>query len=259
MKGFSKYLLAGFLTMGLFACSESNDVPDNGSQDVADAVYMQFKLELPSLGSRSQTDLNDPDTPSNANPDFEIGKDRENAVSSAYIVLAKADNSEIVAYQLLEQMGTAMNSGNTKIYTVEFESDDLAVTNGGETLNVYAFCNPTTALTSIITSKGAFKDALETLAADEATIWDTNKFLMTNADNKSKITVPADWKPYYVKTNPFDLGVIAVERAAARFDYKTTKTDEIYPILNDKTDNGKAVLQVQLTDVALVNMSKSFY
>lgn len=261
MKGFSKYLLAGFLTMGLFACSESNEVPDNGSQDVADAVYMQFKLELPSVGSRSQTDPNDPDTPSNADPDFEVGKDEENTVSSAYIVLAKEDNSTIIAYQELTDMGTAMNSGNTKIYTVEFKSDDLAVTNGGETLNVYAFCNPTTSLTSIITSKGTFADALETLAADEATIWTNNKFLMTNADNKSQITVPADanWKPYYVKTNPFDLGVISVERAAARFDYKAKYKNNTYTILNDKTNNGAASLQVQLTDVALVNMSKSFY
>ena len=184
MKGFSKYLLTGFLTMGLFACSENNDVPEQGGQDVADAVYMQFKLELPSVGGRSATDENDGETNSNANPDFEIGKDRENAVSSAYIVLAKADNSEIVAYQLLEQMGTAMNSGNTKIYTVEFESTDLAVTSPGENLNVYAFCNPTTALAKIITSKGAFKDAFEQLEADNSVIWGDSKDLSANDDDK---------------------------------------------------------------------------
>ena len=79
---------------------------------------------------------------------------------------------------------------------------------------------------------------------------------MTNADNDYKRTLPANLDNYKVESNPFDLETIKVERAAARFDYKSSDADETYTLMEK---DGKAEVTVTLTDMALVNLSKEFY
>ena len=104
-----------------------------------------------------------------------------------------------------------------------------------------------------------------TSATDE-TIWsitdgDNNTknghFLMTNADNNYKRTLPANLDNYKVESNPFDLETIKVERAAARFDYKSSVANETYTLMED--ENGDPEITITLTDMALVNLSKEFY
>lgn len=80
---------------------------------------------------------------------------------------------------------------------------------------------------------------------------------MTNADNNYKRTLPANLDNYKVESNPFDLETIKVERAAARFDYKSSDDDETYTLMED--ENGDPEVTITLTDMALVNLSKEFY
>lgn len=80
---------------------------------------------------------------------------------------------------------------------------------------------------------------------------------MTNADNDYKRTLPTNLDNYKVESNPFDLETIKVERAAARFDYKSSDADETYTLMKD--GNGDPEVTVTLTHMALVNLSKEFY
>lgn len=264
MKSFNKFLLAGFMTMGLFACSDSNDAPAGSEQGKEDsnAVYMSFKLELPSVGGRSATD-EDGTTNSDATPDYEVGQNEENFVNTALIVLTD-DNYDYVAQYTLTRAQLGDATGDVyKTYTVKFESKALAEAMTGTTLKVLVFCNPTTALSNIFnaTAPVNVKDAIESLGDEvpngvNASIWTNNSFLMTNADNSNIISVPESWEPYYTESNPYDLGVIAVERSSARFDFKSTNNN-IYDV-EDATD-GSLVGSVVLTDATLINMSKNFY
>ena len=264
MKSFNKFLLAGFLTMGLFACSDSNDASGNEQNtENSDAVYMSFKLELPSVaGGRSATD-GEGTTNSNANPDYEVGQDEENNVNTALIVLTDNDYDYVAQYTLTgTQLGDA--TGDVyKTYTVKFESKDLANAMTGTELKVLVFCNPTSTLSSIFAQEtpGNVKDAIESLGETapngvDASIWTKNAFLMTNTDNSNVISVPNSWEPYYTESNPYDLGVISVERSSARFDFKATNNNS-YSV-EDATD-GSLVGNVVLTDATLINMSKNFY
>ena len=251
MMKFSKLLLACLVAFGMCACSsEKEDGPDQ-PENTSDLVYMNIRLSMPN--TRSTTD-SEGTTNSNANPDFEVGLDRENAVTSVLIALTDAD-LKVAAAQKVENLGAISAQ---QVYTVTFKAADLLQITAGAQLKVVAFCNPNIDVISKVVKDANIKDiAYTSAAADGAEIWAASNFLMTNADLSTSVTVPADWKPYYSVSNPFNLGTVNVERSAARFDYKTVKTDNKYPIVNDKT--GATALEVQLTDVALINESKSFY
>ena len=251
MMKFSKLLLACLVAFGMCACSsEKEDGPDQ-PENTSDLVYMNIRLSMPN--TRSTTD-SDGKTNSDANPDFEVGLDRENAVTSVLIALTDAD-LKVAAAQKVENLGAISAQ---QVYTVTFKAADLLQITAGAQLKVVAFCNPNNDVITKVVKDANIKDiAYTSAAADGAEIWAASNFLMTNADLSTSVIVPADWKPYYSVSNPFNLGTVNVERSAARFDYKTVKTDNKYPIVNDKT--GATALEVQLTDVALINESKSFY
>ena len=97
---------------------------------------------------------------------------------------------------------------------------------------------------------------MKLLSVSDGTIWADNKFLMTNADNNYSRPMPESFNNYKVESSPFNIGTINVERAAARFDYKSTVADETYTLMGE--DSAPEVT-VTLTDMALVNMSQEFY
>ena len=68
--------------------------------------------------------------------------------------------------------------------------------------------------------------------------------------------MPANFNNYKVESNPFNIGIINVERAAARFDYKSSNEDETYTLMGEDND---PEVTVTLTHMALVNMSKECY
>ena len=210
--------------------------PDGGD------MYMKFSIKMET--TRSQTDA-EGDTNSNANPDFEVGHDYENKVSDVSIVLLDADN------------------------TVKATATDITLTSAATDTYVASF-NTTTLQPSaiyyvyiVVNGTYAGLDEVRTITTDNLTaeggIAEPNKFLMSNANAQAdnKTTMPADLTLYNTPQNPFNLGAFKVERAAARFDYKAVNANNIYTL--SKTEDGTATVNLQLTDAALVNMSKSFY
>ena len=109
------------------------------------------------------------------------------------------------------------------------------------------------------------------------TIWAKNSFLMTNAEALDCVfpeTIDVWDDKFSDKSTPYNVGKvynelypIKVERVAARIDFKdgSPKGNNIYPISLDINHDGKIddndlnLINVELTRMALVNMSKNFY
>lgn len=249
MKRWSYLFMAMGIATAFSACSDEVDLSANnggGTEESTSQVFMQFNLELPAV-SRSTTQ---PGGGSDAG--VEIGKDCENQVSEVLVVITDATDDKFITKS---SVVTATPTANNTTYVVPFSTTALT-SYVGKSVNVYVYCNPTQELKeaeSINVNMMTYALKSET----DETIWTNNKFLMTNADDDYERTLPANLDDYRVETNPFDLETIKVERAAARFDYKSTVTDETYTLMED--EEGKPEVTVTLTDMALVNLSKEFY
>lgn len=244
-----------FMTMGIAtafsACSDEVDLSTNNggsTEESTSQVFMQFNLELPAV-SRSTTQIG-----GGSDAGVEIGKDYENQVSEVLVVITDATEGSTYDKFIAKSSVVTPSSANNTTYVVPFKTTELT-SSAGKSVNVYVYCNPTEELTKA-TTFDVNKDYYTLTDATNATIWTKNKFLMTNADNDYKRTLPANLDNYKVESNPFDLETIKVERAAARFDYKSSVADETYTLMEK---DGKAEVTVTLTDMALVNLSKEFY
>lgn len=234
-----KLFVCAFALAALVACDNG---PEGGVVNPeAGNVYMQFSVKMET--TRSQTDT-EGDTNSNANPDFEVGKDYENKVSNVDIVLM--DNAGAVAARAAD---ITLAQAATDTYVASFNTTALTA---NATYYVYIVTNGTFKSLENVTEVG-------TDLTVEGGIAEKNKFLMTNAMSKENnvTTLPTDLTPYTSPQNPFNLGAFKVERAAARFDYKAAKTDNIYAIGLNKEN--VATVNVKLVEAALINMSKKFY
>ena len=243
------------------ACSDEVDLSTNNggsTEESTSQVFMQFNLELPAV-SRSTTQ-----TEGGSDAGVEIGKDYENQVSEVLVVITDATDDKFIAGSTVTNL---IPTGNNTTYVVPFNTNKL-VDYAGDPVNIYVYCNPTSELKEGLESEdGINVNATYTLtSATDETIWsitdgDNNtkngRFLMTNADDEYERTLPANLDNYKVESNPFDLKTIKVERAAARFDYKSSDADETYTLMKD--GNGDPEVTVTLTDMALVNLSKKFY
>ena len=243
MRHLSKVFFLSLMAAGLFACSNEDDpTVDNNSLN-AEKVYMQFKLEVPSSNSRSTTD--ETGTPSNADPDFEVGTDSENTISNIQLVLV--DNSNNIIATSLENQ-SHMGAGKD-MYIVSFKSSDLLAKaqDGSVTpIKVIAYCNTRTTLTNKLT--------LDEVCNTPEKTWDKDNFWMTNAndENFNDTFLPSQEKlaKYNDEENPYNLGAIEVERVAARFDIAK---DVTFPMQVE----GKEEMKIVLTDVAMFNIKKN--
>ena len=243
MRHLSKVFFLSLMAAGLFACSNEDDpAVDNNSLNV-EKVYMQFKLEVPSSNTRSATDENDGQTPSNADPDFEVGTDSENTISNVQLVLVDNSNN-IIAKSLQNKI---MGAGKD-MYIVSFNSAELvakAQVSTTTSIKVIAYCNTTTTLDTELTLDEVCKDPTQT--------WATDHFWMTNANDQDlKCTLPsqADLAKHNSADNPYVIGSIAVERVAARFDIAKGTENVEFPMLVE----GKEEMKIVLTDVAMFNI-----
>ena len=251
MKRWSYLFMAMGIAMAFSACSDEVDLSANNEESTEEStsqVFMQFNLELPAV-SRSTTQ-----TGGGSDAGVEIGKDYENQVSEVLVVITDATEGSTYDKFIAKSSVVTPSSANNTTYVVPFKTTELT-SSAGKSVNVYVYCNPTEELTKA-TTFDVNKDYYTLTDATNATIWTKNKFLMTNADNDYKRTLPANLDNYKVESNPFDLETIKVERAAARFDYKSSVDDETYTLMGE---DGKAEVTVTLTDMALVNLSKEFY
>ena len=218
-------LSAAALLMALTAC---NKEPVGGSAVDNGSVYMQFSVNM--LSTRSQTD-DKGDSNSNANPDTEVGLNKENTISTVDIALVGP--TTVVAANVTP------TAANASTYVAKFDTKDL-VANTTYKVYIYANCSAPAAVDVDAVSEAS----VEAMTAD-------NKFWMTNAYAAADVTLPKDLAAYTQPNTPLSLGSHTVERSMARFDYKAKNTDNVY-------DMG-AGLRLTLTEAALINQSKAHY
>lgn len=256
----------------LTACNDDLE-GGNATNKPSNSVYMKFSVDLPTTASsRSATNTGKDDDYVTSEDGTEVGKDRENNISEIIMVLADAEtNAYITSTELIRTTpGNGEPNEDNEIenlYTVPIPLDEMEG-NESKTVNVYLYCNPTQDIVNTFsTTVTDFTDKSYTVAESEtdekdAGIWTDDHFLMTNAVMHT-LKLPDSWNDYRTYSNPVDLGNIKVERSAARFDYKKVYTDNKYPVVkenaqnNNETDNPGVF--IQLNDIALINMSKSFY
>ena len=218
------YLLAAALFIA--AGCEKSPV-DQGTTDAGD-LYMQFSVKM--LSTRSQTDENNGDSNSNANPDTEVGLDKENTISTVDIALV-GPSSTVVASDVTP------TAANASTYVAKFDTKALVA---GTTYKVYIYAN--------CSAPAAF-NVDEVSEATIAEMTADNKFWMTNAYAATPVTIEADkLKKCTTPQNPYNLGAHTVERSMARFDYKQSGAFDM-----------GAGITLTLTDAALINQSKAHY
>ena len=258
----------------LFACKdmESETVGGLDVQD-KDNVFVEVALSL-SEGSdsflRSRTDTQAGDDYASSTDGTEPGKEGENGISEILLVLADADTEENIASALLEEAVSMDGEPNHYVISVPFK---YVKDQTGKRVHVYAFCNPTAELKLLAEETDGnelpkeFVDKVYAVTnAESDAVWQEGRFLMSNA-KMYETTLPDSWSNYRSVGRPFPLlgdEELQVERAVARFDYQTVYKENLYPVLADKGSSETAAtdnpgVEIQLTDIALVNMNNSFY
>ncbi len=299
------FLMLSAVVLAFVGCAKdpSSDGQLDVSDKSDDFVYLNLSMQLPLAdGARSSTDWDDEENPGNgdtnsdADTDSEEGLDYENTVKSVLLVLANTED-RFITYA---EVSGILKSGNSGRYIInaKFKRADIdkAYTDGilssGTKVRMYAYVNYTSNLHNLfsnisesdITTKAWLNWSGEIVERPSRagqspiisnTIWAKHSFLMTNASIFTA-TFPAtagDWDQYASEKNPYEVmdantaatGVIRVERAAARIDFKDASalgnnTYEIIGNVANSTDNqGLNLVNVQLTRMSLVNMSKNFY
>lgn len=219
-------LSAAALLMALTAC---NKEPVGGSAVDNGSVYMQFSVNM--LSTRSQTD-DKGDSNSNANPDTEVGLDKENKISTVDIALVGSGSTVVAA-------NVTPTAANASTYVAKFDTKALVA---GTTYKVYIYANCRAPETFDVNAVS--ETSVAEMTAD-------NKFWMTNAYAAADVKLPENLAAYTQPNTPLSLGSHTVERSMARFDYKAKTAGNVY-------DMG-AGLSLTLTEAALINQSKAHY
>ena len=219
---FNHFLTAAAAMLVLLSCNKEPLTQEGNGGN----LYMQFSVKM--LSTRSQTD-NTGDSNSNADPDTEVGLDKENKISTVDIALVKGDQ-----YFVAENVTPSAASADT--YVASFNSVKLTA---GAKYKVYIYAN---------CSAPAEFNIDEVSNAKVAEMTADNKFWMTNAYSANEVTLPSDLAPYTQPNTPLSLGAHTVERSMARFDYKQAGAFDM-----------GAGLTLTLTEAALINQSKAHY
>ena len=275
---------------GLLGCSDKLSDESNRFESNESYVYMNVAVALPSASTTRSATEDDPsgsgqdqtnsDENKNNHDDFEYGYDYENHVEQMLLVLASAEDNKYISHTLIggivptpttnQKYGFTVGNKFSRSEIVQAYKDgrikEVEDAQGNKTypVNVYVYCNPGLTLINKFDdntiSKADWFDWTEEVSdKDNAEIWENNHFLMSNALEKTAyFPKEEDWSYYTTEQSPFHLSTpeepVYVERTAVRFDFKNESTT--YAI---KTPEGKNVVNVELTDMALVNMSKNYY
>lgn len=276
-------LAFGTMAFIVASCSSEEPVingPDNGNAD--GDIYATLNLKLPTGGTRA------------ANEGEEFGKDRENYVGKVMVVLTTKDATDVSGNKYIylthkeadtfpggvENPGHSGNYGeygnakNEFKYTLTFNANelkgnsDLGVAQDKEEVYVFAFCNPTARVRGIIESKNpgdVLTNGMFGEVSPENSVWEDNKFLMTNSEIPAPVEIPAKADLVSLHNTPekaLNLGTVHVKRVAARFDFALggTNKDNKYDIddVTSGTPNTK-MGTVELTQMAMFNIANRFY
>lgn len=279
---FHKIFAAGAMlaAMVLAGCSDDHiNGPDINAPE--GDFYATLKLSLP-IGSRASTI--DPDDNTNSSDGYEVGQEYENTVASVFVVLATATTTttEGVTTTTYHKFATANSNLSTNssdgnpTYTLTFQNSDLqqAATQQGATptiIYVFAYCNASASMQEKINTATDFSAPEGDVTVVGQTIWGKNAFLMSNrqitqiqGEEGKPGYIPSDLSKYNTPANAFPLGTVNVQRAAVRFDFKQKNADATanlaaneYAIKHEITNINMG--SIQLTDMALVNQSNTYY
>lgn len=278
MKAFANIFTLSALAVCLTACNDDIGTGSNLPAEESEGIYLKFALDLPSgSGSRSITTSNDNYEYGTSSDGTEVGKDHENRISQIMLVFTDEDNNYLTSTNVTSVSPT---TSTVNEYVITIPPERLAdyvspePEQGEEAqqrvANVYAYCNPTPELRALAgaaegsTEVTNFIQKAHTITDDKnASVWQDNNFLMSNAV-KRQIDLPTSWYDNLSSSSAFDIGTIKVERSVARFDYKAVHDDNKYVVRDnlesqDEESKKNPGIYIQLTDVALINMSKSFY
>ncbi len=274
MKSIVRNIVLCSLPVFVISCGEEPvSGPDVPVSD--ESVYMEVGLSLSAADNTASGRTSVPEARSatgdpsggyvTSDSGTETGKPQENAIAELLLVIADSGDKNIAA-ALLED---ASGSGTLDyVIPVPFH---LLKDHAGEQVHVYVFCNPTDKLKSLAENVPGgglpedFVDMTHTVSdLQDDPAWESGHFLMSNA-TMCVTTLPDDWSDYRSISSPFSLTgaqPLAVERMVARFDYKTVKTDNIYPVSSNPDDINETEnpgVMVQLTDAAFFNVARSFW
>lgn len=271
MKAFANIFTLSALAVCLTACNDDIGTGSNLPAEESEGIYLKFALDLPSgSGSRSYTDTGQDEDYGSSSDGTEVGKDHENRINQIMLVFTDKDNNYLTSTNVTSVSPTTSNT-----YIISIPPERLAdyvstEEKPNQKANVYAYCNPTPELRALAgAAKGSeqvedFVEQIYTITdSEDVSVWQKDNFLMSNAV-MHEITLPESWNENLSSGNPFPIGKIKVERSVARFDYRAKYPDNIYRVRDDleatsEEDTDNPGIYIQLTDVALINMSKSFY
>ncbi len=277
----AKRFLYGAMTALMFAaCSDDKiDVGSDGQgtlpEDQQPGVFFSLRIDLPNAGgSRSVTE--DPTGSGSASSGgFEIGKDYENAVNEAIIVLADAHANEFIAAAAVTAGNlTAQNPAKSSfVAKSKFSKQELSSyydflttanaewKNADKPLktNIFVFCNPSLNLRAKLLGdmvngeqvegpeQGSTDWLMETgkiitpnsVSGDgTSSIWSHDAFLMTNALIAER-ELPANitsWNAFTTEDNPFNL---------SGSNTLNTTDEEGKAIVIDNLGNGRGAIKVE--------------
>ncbi len=272
MKHLSKFAF-GALALALASCSSEAPAPNNGNDADGD-VYATLKIKLPSATRAG-------------NAGQEYGQDSENYVSKILVVLTtKNDKGDYIflTYDESDAMGGntipgdhETTEGQTPVnelkYTLNFSAKDMdpsalgvADSNEGADIYVFAFCNPTARLRTLVSNWDSgtttFNGNSYGVVGGGNSIWNADNFLMTNCHIPEAVKLPSRSSLVQNHNTPekaFNLGTVHVKRLAARFDFALggDNADNKYEIKN--TSGEGTMGTIELTDMAMFNIAKNFY
>lgn len=264
----------GAMAFIVASCNSDEPAVNSPGNDGADGdVYATLNLKLPNGGTRA------------GSAGEEFGQNSENNVSKIIVVLATKDADGKNFSFLAKSEADALPEGTLEPgehesakkelkYTLKFNASSLINTTNGQTVYVFAFCNPTSGMRATLnrmesepetgkafTSKGLYGE----ISTDNS-IWAANKFPMTNCEISAPVTIPEKSvliSNYNKPEKALNLGTVHVKRLAARFDFALGGEKDSdgnytnkYTIKNTNDDSTIGV--VELTHMAMFNIAKRF-
>lgn len=283
---FLNKMLIGAAALTMWSCSSEEPGGNTPSSD--GQVFARISLSMDTRatenpGTQTIEDETDYDGLTNSTAGYEIGQDSENNINTVIVVLAQnagtqsAPDFKYVTCSLSNAHVNAEAAGSDvkPTYIVRFESQALndLVGNDEANLYVFAYCNPVQqVLDYFLEADGTPKETVgdftnEVLQiagtnsmTETTSIWTPNRFFMTNASLTATTITAQQLKAADSEANACDLGVVEVERAAARFDFANTTTAaglNTYAIKDVVTQ--LPVANVEFEALALFNEAKDFY
>lgn len=235
MKTFKKVLFSMLAATAMWSCSDDKmgpDGPDKLPGTDGEGFYMALDIQMPNgqTGSRSMTDNNGGSTGGT-----EVGSDKENAVTSALIVLAqKSDDAtknfgfiaagEVQSSNISSLTGSSTSKEYRTLARIQKTNlnqfyENLGATTVAPEVYVFVFCNPTSELREAFTGANTpvgdnqwinkTCSVIQSAAGNDKNVgvWGANSFLMNNV-NLTTRALPAkllDWEKFNAPEKPFHL------------------------------------------------------